>query len=332
MSTSLALLTSTQLMAPVPGEPARRHSRKNSAPNRSAKATNAIANDRKKSLRMTPASVTRPGASVSVRQRQPASGRIVLQEREVALRQVIELESTAAARALERGRLEGRGEDRGGLDQPLLLVIAADAVERREERGHGAAADHVANHRGLQDERHRAGVELVALDPRLAQELAPRAHAERVHVRDLRGVEHDAADHRGQEVVEPGRLGEVAAQHHADALAVLDDLPVPVQPPPDQPVNVEVAAAAAVSVTAWLKLKSAAQVAPQLIPAGLDVTVPAPLPARATVSANRCSVNVAVTVVAAVIVVVHAAVPVQPPPDQPVNVEPVAGVAVSVTA
>src|SRR4029079_15535527 len=92
MSTSLALLTSAQLMSPAPGEPARRHSRKNSVPNRSAKATNAIENDRKKSLRMTPASVTR---SVS----------FVLQEREVALRQIVELEGAAAARALERGRL-----------------------------------------------------------------------------------------------------------------------------------------------------------------------------------------------------------------------------------
>jgi hypothetical protein len=81
-----------------------------------------------------------------------------------------------------------------------------------------------------------------------------------------------------------------------------------------------------------LKLKSAAHVAPQLMPVGFDVTVPAPLPALLTVSVNRCSVNVAATVVAAVIVVVQVLVPVQPPPDQPVNVEPVAGVAVSVTA
>src|SRR5689334_17125779 len=107
---------------------------------------------------------------------------------------------------------------------------------------------------------------------------------------------------------------------------------VPVQPPPDQPVNVEPVAGVAVSVTAWLKLKSAAQVAPQLTPAGFDVTVPEPLPALVTVSVKRCSVNVAVTPVAAVIVVVHGFVPVQPPPDEPVNVEPVAGVAVGVTA
>src|ERR1043166_759789 len=115
------------------------------------------------------------------------------------------------------------------------------------------------------------------------------------------------------------------------AVIVVVHVLVPVQPPPDQPVNVDPFAGVSVSVTDWLKLKSAAQVDPQLIPVGFDVTVPAPFPALATVSVNRCSVNVAVTVVAAVIVVVHVLVPVQPPPDQPVNVEPFAGVAVSVT-
>ena len=69
-----------------------------------------------------------------------------------------------------------------------------------------------------------------------------------------------------------------------------------------------------------------------MIPAALLVTVPVPVPARVTVSAKLCGVNVAVTVVAAVTVTVHGPVPEHPPPLQPVNVEPVAGVAVSVTA
>jgi len=49
------------------------------------------------------------------------------------------------------------------------------------------------------------------------------------------------------------------------------------------------------------------------------------------VSAKVCGVKVAVTVAAAVSVTVHEPVPEQPP-LQPVKIEPVAGVAVSVTA
>lgn len=55
-------------------------------------------------------------------------------------------------------------------------------------------------------------------------------------------------------------------------------VPVPEHPSPDQPVNEESMAGLAVKVTEAPSLKSAAQVAPQSIPAGLDVTVPAPLP------------------------------------------------------
>ena len=59
--------------------------------------------------------------------------------------------------------------------------------------------------------------------------------------------------------------------------------PVPEQPPPLQPLKVEPAAGAAVSVTAVPLVKLAAQVAPQVMPAGLLVTVPAPVPALETV-------------------------------------------------
>ena len=58
---------------------------------------------------------------------------------------------------------------------------------------------------------------------------------------------------------------------------------VPVQAP-DQPANVELAFAAAVSVTVVPLGKLALHVAPQLIPAGLLVIVPAPVPALWTVS------------------------------------------------
>jgi len=56
--------------------------------------------------------------------------------------------------------------------------------------------------------------------------------------------------------------------------------PVPLQAPL-QPVNVEPAAGLAVSTT--VPLNDAEQVAPQLIPAGLLVTVPVPAPAKVTV-------------------------------------------------
>src|SRR5439155_14989 len=115
------------------------------------------------------------------------------------------------------------------------------------------------------------------------------------------------------------------------ALRVTVQAPGPEQPPPLQPLKVEPAAGAAVSVTAVPLVKLAAQVAPQVMPAGLLVTVPAPAPALETVS-TRAGVKVAVTVVAAEIVTVQAPVPEQPPPLQPVKVEPAAGAAVSVTA
>src|SRR5438445_266287 len=108
--------------------------------------------------------------------------------------------------------------------------------------------------------------------------------------------------------------------------------PGPEQPPPVQPLKVEPAAGAAVSVTAGALAKLAAQVAPQVMPAGLLVTVPAPVPALETVSVKVCSVKVAVTMVAALRVTVQAPGPEQPPPLQPLKVEPAAGAAVSVTA
>ena len=67
------------------------------------------------------------------------------------------------------------------------------------------------------------------------------------------------------------------------ALSVTVHGPVPEQPPP-QPVNVEPAAGVAVKVTAVPLVKPAAHVAPQEMPAGVLVTVPAPAPAFVTVS------------------------------------------------
>jgi hypothetical protein len=116
------------------------------------------------------------------------------------------------------------------------------------------------------------------------------------------------------------------------AFMVTAHVPVPEQPPPLQPAKVEPPAGAAVSVTTVPLLYVAEQVAPQLIPAGLDVTVPLPDPVLLTDSVNVCTLKVAVTDVAAFMVTEHVPVPEHPPPLQPANVDPPAGDAVSVTA
>jgi hypothetical protein len=115
-------------------------------------------------------------------------------------------------------------------------------------------------------------------------------------------------------------------------LSVRMQEPVPLQPPPDQPANTEPDAAAAVSVMPVPCANCDAQVAPQLIPTGAEVTVPVPVPAGVTVNVDGgMVVNVAVTVVSASRATVHVLVPLHPPPDQPVNAELAEGAAVSVT-
>ena len=71
---------------------------------------------------------------------------------------------------------------------------------------------------------------------------------------------------------------------------------------------------------------------PHVIPVGVLVTVPLPVPAFVTVSAKVGTSKVAVTAVGPEIVTVQAAVPEQPPPLQPLKIDPESGVAVSVTA
>ena len=101
------------------------------------------------------------------------------------------------------------------------------------------------------------------------------------------------------------------------ALIVTVQVPVPEQPPPLQPVNAEPAAGVAVSVTTVPSLNDAAQVAPQLIPAGELVTVPEPVPVFVTVSVCVICVNVAVTDWSPLIVTVHVPVPEQPRRSSP---------------
>jgi hypothetical protein len=112
------------------------------------------------------------------------------------------------------------------------------------------------------------------------------------------------------------------------ALIVTLQVPVPLQAPL-QPANVDPAAALAVSVTTVPLLKFALQMVPQLIPAGLLVTVPVPVPALVTLNLNAGTLNVAVTDFAALIVTLQVPVPVQAP-LQPANVEPAVALAVSV--
>jgi hypothetical protein len=68
------------------------------------------------------------------------------------------------------------------------------------------------------------------------------------------------------------------------AASVTVQAPVPLQPPPLQPAKVAAAAGVAVSRTVAPITYRALQAAPQSMPAGAEVTVPRPAPARVTVS------------------------------------------------
>jgi phage tail protein X len=112
------------------------------------------------------------------------------------------------------------------------------------------------------------------------------------------------------------------------AVILTEQLPDPVQAPL-QPANVEPVAAPAVRVTTVPLLKFAEHVLGQLIPDGLLVTLPEPVPANVTVS-GKTGLKVAVTDSAALMTTEHAPVPVQAP-LQPAKAEPVVALAVSVT-
>jgi hypothetical protein len=109
---------------------------------------------------------------------------------------------------------------------------------------------------------------------------------------------------------------------------------VPAQTP-DQPVNVEPTAEVAVSVTVVPCATLELHTLPQATPAGVEFTVPVPVPARLTVRVN-CGVGMAAKVamqVAFDVMTMDVFVPVPVhAPDQPANVEPLLAVATSVTA
>lgn len=113
-------------------------------------------------------------------------------------------------------------------------------------------------------------------------------------------------------------------------------VPVPKQPSLSQPANVDPDAGVAASVTKVPSMKLAEQTDPQLMPAGLLVTVPLPPPDLTMVrvrivGVDDVFVNFASTLRAWSIVTVQVPVPEQPAPVQPVNAEPLSAVAVSVT-
>jgi hypothetical protein len=72
----------------------------------------------------------------------------------------------------------------------------------------------------------------------------------------------------------------------AVTVAVVDttQLPIPLHPPPLHPVNTDPAPAVAVKVTVVPPGKRSLQSPPQLIPAGVDATVPVPVPFLATIT------------------------------------------------
>ena len=99
---------------------------------------------------------------------------------------------------------------------------------------------------------------------------------------------------------------------------------------PVQALKVDPSEAVAVSVTVVPLSKSPEHVDPQLIPAGLDVTVPFPMPDFVTVMVWRSFVNVGTTDRDAFIVTSHVVPFVASQPVHPSNREPGAGDAVSV--
>jgi hypothetical protein len=111
---------------------------------------------------------------------------------------------------------------------------------------------------------------------------------------------------------------------------VTTQLPVPVQPPPAQPVKRDPEAAEAERVTIVPSSYSELHVEPQSIPATSEETDPDPEPSFATVSVYSAA-KVAVTLLAAFIVTTHVPVPEQPAPDQPVKREPELAFAATVT-
>jgi hypothetical protein len=79
----------------------------------------------------------------------------------------------------------------------------------------------------------------------------------------------------------------VAATFRAELTTRLQVAAVPLHPAPAQPANKLPVAGVAVSVTFVPNANALLHVVPQLTPAGVDVTVPVPVPLRDTVTCGR---------------------------------------------
>src|SRR5579863_463695 len=107
----------------------------------------------------------------------------------------------------------------------------------------------------------------------------------------------------------------------------------PLQPPPAQPAKDEFGPAVSVRVTAVPAVKLALQVGVQLIPEGVLEIVPAPVPARLTVSTAGFGIGLklAVTCRFALSISVQVGLPPLQPPVHPAKSEFAAAVSVRVT-
>ena len=95
-------------------------------------------------------------------------------------------------------------------------------------------------------------------------------------------------------------------------------------------MNVEVPSGLAIRVTAVPVLKLALHASPQVMPGGLDVTVPPPAPVLVTLRVYWMISKLALTDFAVSMASWHTSGPLHAP-DQPVNTDVASAVAVSVT-
>ena len=115
------------------------------------------------------------------------------------------------------------------------------------------------------------------------------------------------------------------------AVTVTSQGSVPEQPPPDQPVKSALARGAAVRVTTEPWVTVSVQSPPQLMPAGVELTVPSPVPSLTMSRSYWRRSNWAWTVMAVVTLTTQGAVPVQPPPIHPTKLLEASAEAVRVT-